>query len=298
MSGDGLTYAVVTPARNEAENLRRLAEALRAQTVVPTSWVVVVNGSTDSTGDEARELAAETDWIHVTEATTSRELARGGTVVRALTSGLAALPSTPDVLVKLDADVSFEAEYFERLLEAFAADPRLGISSGTAYEYQDGAWRQRHMTSGSVWGASRAYRWACLQDVLPLEERMGWDGIDALKANLLGWETRLLPELPFRHHRSEGERDGRRSRAWAAQGRAAHYMGYRLSYLVLRSARYSMSDPAALAMVAGYLRAAATRAPRCPDRSVLEALRERQRIRDLPWRVRESFGRAAGRAAG
>jgi hypothetical protein len=204
---------------------------------------------------------------------------------------MSALASRPDVLVKLDADVSFEVDYFQRLLAAFAAGPRLGITSGSAYELHDGVWQQRHMTDGSVWGASRAYRWACLQDVLPLEERMGWDGIDALKANLAGWETRLLDDLPFRHHRAEGERDGSRPRAWAAQGRAAHYMGYRFTYLAARSMANAIKEPAALAMVCGYVQAAVARAPRCSDKAVLDALRRRQRLRELPRRARESFGR-------
>ena len=34
------SYAVVTPARNEAENLRRLAECLVAQSVPPSAWAM------------------------------------------------------------------------------------------------------------------------------------------------------------------------------------------------------------------------------------------------------------------
>ena len=48
------------------------------------------------------------------------------------------------------------------------------------------------MTGSTVWGATRAYRWECLQRVLPLEERLGWDGIDEFKANALGWRTETL----------------------------------------------------------------------------------------------------------
>ena len=44
-----LTYAVVTPARDEADNIRRLAASLADQVVVPTCWVVVDDGSRDET---------------------------------------------------------------------------------------------------------------------------------------------------------------------------------------------------------------------------------------------------------
>ena len=49
-----LTYAVVTPARNEEANLRRLGAALAAQTLAPAEWVVVDDGSTDATAGGAR----------------------------------------------------------------------------------------------------------------------------------------------------------------------------------------------------------------------------------------------------
>ena len=109
----------------------------------------------------------------------SRE--RGAPIVRALHAGIDALDLVPDVLVNVDADVTVEPDYFARLLDVFANDPSLGIASGSAWELEDGEWRQRFVTGGTVWGATRAYRWKCLQDVLPLEERHGWDGIDQLE---------------------------------------------------------------------------------------------------------------------
>jgi poly-beta-1,6-N-acetyl-D-glucosamine synthase len=58
-----LRYAVVTPARNEEENIRRLGAALTAQTQPPAEWVVVDDGSTDGTLDVLSALASEHDWI-------------------------------------------------------------------------------------------------------------------------------------------------------------------------------------------------------------------------------------------
>ncbi len=85
---------------------------------------------------------------------------------------------------------------------------------------------------------------------------MGWDGIDEMKASARGWHTHALTDLPFKHHRVEGQRDGSRRRARIAQGRAAHYIGYRPSYLVLRSLHHARREPAALAMMWGYADAA------------------------------------------
>jgi glycosyltransferase involved in cell wall biosynthesis len=291
----GLSYALVTPARNEADNLRRLAGCLAAQTRQPSRWVIVDNGSTDSTLAVAWEFERTLPWVRVHEAPGADALDRGAPVVRAFQAGLNALRARYDVVVKLDADVSMEPEYFERLLAAFEGDPTLGIASGSAFEEgPDGVWRQQYATGGSAWGASRAYRWECLEDVLPLEEYMGWDGIDRLKANMRGWRTGTLVSLPFQHHRKEGERDGARRKAWAAQGDCAHYMGYRLWYLVLRALHNARREPAALAMIAGHVSAAVRRKPRCPDPAVRAYLRSEQRLGNLLQRRREALGKTAG----
>jgi hypothetical protein len=52
-----------------------------------------------------------------------------------------------------------DPDYFERLFQAFTQDPLLGIASGSAWELDDGVWRQRLVTDVAVWGATRAYRW-------------------------------------------------------------------------------------------------------------------------------------------
>ena len=218
------------------------------QTRLPVRWVIVENGSSDQTAAVAERIVAESDWARLVVLAEVGQRERGAPIVRALHAGLAALDVEPDVVVNVDADVTMEPDYFERLLDVFAGNPLLGIASGSAWELTNGAWRQRFVTGGTVWGATRAYRWACLQDVLPLEERHGWDGIDQLKARARGWETRTLTDLPFRHHRTEGLHDGSTWAHWLANGDTAYYMGYRPSYLLVRTLHRMRRDPAAFGL--------------------------------------------------
>ena len=285
------TYAVITPARDEARSLPRLAESLAGQTVPPARWLIVDNGSTDGTLAIAEELGREHDWIEVLSMPGTNRPVRGGAVVRAVHFGLEHLSDSTEIVVNLNADISFAPDYFERLLGAFAADPKLGMASGSCYEEVDGEWRQRHVTGTTVWGAARAYRRACLDHVLPLEERMAWDGIDEMKAHAAGWHTMTLTDLPFHHHREEGERDGSRRRARTAQGRAAHYIGYRPWYLVLRSLHHAIREPSALFMIWGYASAGVRREPQIADPAVRAQLRDRQSLRRIPLRAREALGR-------
>ena len=195
------------------------------------------------------------------------------------------------MIVKLDADTSFEPGYFSACSAEFAADPELGMASGTCHELEDGEWRERHVTGSTVWGASRCYRRECLADVLPLEQRMGWDGVDEFRANARGWKTRTFKDLPFHHHRREGERDGAKHLARLAQGRAARYIGYRFWYLALRALWHARKEPAALAMIWGYLKAALKREPRLADPDARAYLRRQQSLRLLPSRAAEAIGR-------
>jgi glycosyltransferase involved in cell wall biosynthesis len=285
------SYSVVTPARDEAVNLPKLAASFAAQRIRPTVWYIVDNGSSDGTLEVARRIAGEHDWVRVLSLPGTSVADRGAPVVRALQAGIAALPDPPDVLVNVDADITFEPDYFERLLAKFAGDPSLGIASGSAYELRGGQWEQRFVTGSTVWGASRAYRWDCLQQLLPLEERVAWDGVDEFKANARGWRTVAFEELPFKHHRREGERDGTAWRARRNQGQAAYYLGYRPWYLLLRALWNARGEPAALGMVWGYAASALRREQRNHDPDARAYLRRQQSPRNLKRRAREAAGR-------
>ena len=275
------SYAIVTPARNERDNLARLAESVVAQDHRPDRWVIVDDGSDDGMGAVAQDLAREHHWIAVLDSGQGSEaLAEGrrrGRDLLAFHAGLRVLPRV-DVFVKVDADTSFDAGYFAELLRRFAEQPDLGIAGGSCYELQDGRWERIKVSDTHPRGASRAYRWALLDDVLALEPELGWDGVDEVMAELRGYRTAGFHDIGFRHHRKVGEREGR-LRAGAALGRQAWYMGYRPSYLMLRAVYRARENAASLAMVWGYGAAAASGAPQCPHPTVTDRIRDGQRLR-------------------
>ena len=284
-------YAVITAARDEEAHLPRLAASLAAQTIRPDCWIIVENNSADRTLAIAQELALQHDWIRVRTVKGSAVPERGAPIVRALHAGFADVDPGTQIVVNADADVSMAPDYFERLLQVFSADRRLGIASGSAYELgANGEWQQRFVTGGSVWGAVRAYRRACLDDVLPLEERHSWDGLDQLKARARGWRTKTFVDLPFEHHRREGERERSNWAHWRACGASAHYMGYRMWYLTARTVYQTRRDRTAVAMLWGFAGAVVTRAPRWPDSGGRERLRRDQSLTNLLRRRREAMG--------
>ncbi len=286
-----LTYVAVTPARDEEENLARLGLALMAQTLKPVRWVIVENGSTDGTLEIARRFAATHAWVKVIQTEPASAYQRTSAYMRAFHAGLEALDGLGDLVVKLDADVSMGASYFEGLIAAFAQDAELGIASGTLMEEHGGRWQEHLLLDDHCWGPTRTYRRACLDVVLPLEDHLWYSSVDETKAHLAGFGTRTLRGLPFRHHRPEGAGEGSGWKNWRVQGLAAYQMGYRPSYLIARCAYRLRADRAALGLVAGYVEGVLRQEPRYSEQPVVFALRERQRARRLPAAIRTRLRR-------
>ena len=289
-----LTYAVVTPARDEEENLARLGEAMVNQILTPVRWVIVENGSSDRTLDVARALEAAHSYIRVIQTAPASAYERTSAYMRAFHAGVDALDDLGDLVVKLDADVSVDPGHFEGLAAAFRDDPALGIATGIMVEERGGAWEEVPLLDDHCWGPARTYRRSCLEVVLPLEDGHNYASVDETKAHLAGFSTGTLRHLRFRHHRPEGAREGSNWKNWRNYGLASHHMRYRPSYVLARLAFRIRIEPEALALVAGYAEGFIRQAPRYPDPHVVHALRERQRLRRLPAAIRARRPQAIG----
>src|SRR5688572_25162196 len=64
-AADSLRYVVITPARNEAQYIRKTIDSMVSQTRQPLRWVIVSDGSTDGTDDIVTEYARQVDWIEL-----------------------------------------------------------------------------------------------------------------------------------------------------------------------------------------------------------------------------------------
>jgi len=228
------SYAVISPVKDEALHFERTAQALLAQSHRPLAWVVVDDGSTDGTFEIASRYAAEHDWITVMRSRSSGRRERGAPIVRAFNQGLASLGGSPDFVVKLDGDLFFATHYFEWVAATFQVDARAGIVGGIVFVNQDGEWVYDRVSRRTVHGAIKAYRCDCLRDIGGLHESMGWDGIDEFGARARGWNVRVLSELDVLHYKTRGSAQPWARARWE-EGRGAHYMGYRVSAVVLRA---------------------------------------------------------------
>src|SRR5271166_602461 len=122
-----LEYVLITPARNEAQFIELTIRSVIAQTARPVKWIIVSDGSTDSTDDIVTKYAADYPWIELLRMPNRRERHFAGKA-HAFNAGRAAVEDLDyEVIGNLDADVSFEADHFEFLVARFTDDARFGV---------------------------------------------------------------------------------------------------------------------------------------------------------------------------
>jgi len=285
------TYVVVTPARNEAPHIPSTIDAMRSQVAHAERWVIVDDGSTDGTTEIAQQAAEEESWISTIQRKDRGFRAAGSGVVDAVNDGIESLGDSPwEYMVKLDADLSFGRDYFAQCLDAFDADPTLGIAGGTVYNIgEEGERIAEPHPRFHVRGATKIYRRACWDQIGGLTSTPGWDTIDEVTANRLGWTTRTLP-IPIDQLRTTGAAAGQWQN-WVKNGRAANLSGYHPAFVVARAASRLGKPPyatAATGLLWGYARSAISREPKAVDATTARYVRQQQlnRLlgRDTIWR--------------
>src|SRR2546430_9360006 len=58
-----LPYVLITPARNEEAFIERAIRSVICQTVLPAKWVIVDDGSTDSTAGILERYLPRDEWV-------------------------------------------------------------------------------------------------------------------------------------------------------------------------------------------------------------------------------------------
>jgi len=243
-------YVIITPARNEEDNIEETIRSVMAQTAIPSEWIIVDDGSTDKTSEILDRCAAQCDWIHVFHLSDRGYREPGGGVIRAFNHGLSRLSTNDwDFVVKLDGDLDLPPDYFQKCFGEFEKDPTLAIGGGTICHDKDGVLLPNFDQRMHVRGATKIYRrtfWNQLGGLYPVA---GWDTIDELKANMLGWTTRSFPDIRILHRRRTGSADGA-WRNWFKNGRANYITGYHPLFMMLKCVKRIPQEPVLLAGVA------------------------------------------------
>ncbi len=272
-------YAVITPIRDEEKFIEATIASMEAQSVRPAEWVIVDDGSTDRTGEIIDRHAARLPWIRVVHRANRGFRKSGGGVVEAFYAGYNALQCPDwDFIVKLDGDLAFPTDYFEKCFVHFEREPKLGVGGGDIYHDLGGAHKLEANPKFHVRGATKIYRRACWEAIGGLWQAPGWDTIDEVKANMLGWSSHSFSELHVVHHRLTGTAEGL-MRDRIKHGVACYVSGYHPLFVVASCLSRLTQKPYVAGSAAigyGFLKGYWTRAPRVNDARLIKYVRSQQ----------------------
>lgn len=251
-------YVLVTAAYNEERHIADTLRSVTRQVCPPTRWVVVSDGSTDRTDEIVRSWTEQHAFIELVRVEKSQKHDFAAKV-HALRRGFERVASLEyDFVGVLDADLSFEPDYFARLLQHFAADARLGVAGGNIKQLVDGAIVPRIKDLSSVAGAVQLIRRDCFEQTggLPALKYGGEDAALEIAARMHGWRTRTFPELEVVHFGLVGAGAGGALKARFKWGRMNFNLGYHPLFQLARSAYRVRERPfffGSLAEVAGFV---------------------------------------------
>jgi poly-beta-1,6-N-acetyl-D-glucosamine synthase len=283
---------IVSPVRDEEATLERTIRCIEAQTLKPSRWVIVDDGSTDRTPEILAQTAARLPFVRIVRRENRGYRKVGGGVIDAFWDGLASVDTDYDFVSKMDVDLEFSERYLEHIMGHFDRDPKLAAASGKVFRPEGEGFVEEFMIDEMVAGQFKLYRRAAFEAIGGFVREVMWDGIDFHRARMAGYRTASLhdPELRIIHLRLMGSSDKSVYRGRLRWGRGQWFMGSSLPYVVASGVMRAREQPYVIGgalIVAGYVMAALERAPRYEDEAFRSSLRR--------WQYQRLLGVLSGR---
>jgi glycosyltransferase involved in cell wall biosynthesis len=201
-----LKFVLITPARNEAEFIESTIQSVIAQTCPPLKWVIVSDGSTDGTDEIVQKYLPDHPRIELVRMPdrVSRDFA---SKVHAFNAGYSRVRDVDyEVIGSLDADVTFDKDYFAFLLQKLADDPGLGLVGTPVQEGTRPIYDYRFVSIEHVSGACQLFRRSCFEAISGYVPVKGGsvDHIAVISSRMKGWKTRTFADKVCVHHREMG----------------------------------------------------------------------------------------------
>jgi biofilm PGA synthesis N-glycosyltransferase PgaC len=277
-----MKHVIIMPAHNEAALIGKTLQSIADQTERPDRLLVVDDGSTDATAAIVRQFMARHPWITLISGEKS-DPGRRYRVVEVFNQGYEHVRGEKaEYVSKIDADLIFPKDYFERVFRLMDADRTIGAAGGVLEEVAaSGRQHRLRMPDNHVPGPIKIIRKSVFEEMGGFVPMLGWDIIDLVKIRSLGYRTVSIPDLVVIHQRQTAAATGI-LRGNVRMGHGAYVIGTHPLFALGRAV-YRMFEPpyvlAGLALGYGYFRSWFKRAEQMPDRGLIEALQAEQLYR-------------------
>ncbi len=280
----GTKYVLITAAHNEQDYIEKTIISVVNQAHKPAEWIIVNDGSTDSTESIIRRYENENPFIKVINSKRNGEH-NFASKVYALKIGLQNISTKEfDYIGILDADVSFEKDYYSSLIEEFKKNPKLGIAGGFYFDIVNGKKVPVKSSPYSIRGATQFFHRECFEKIGGLKS-VKYGGEDALAcytARMYGWEIKNFDNLIVLHHKPTGLSAGNIFKARFRDGFVEYNLGYHPLFQFIKCMKRIFSRPlfiGSLIRFAGFWLAYLKREERAVPKEVMNFIRKDQLAR-------------------
>ncbi|MGJ8666856.1 MAG: glycosyltransferase [Patiriisocius sp.] len=200
-----MKFVIIIPVYNEEAFLGQMLQSLVIQTKIPDLVVIVNDNSTDGTQDIIDKFTSKYPFIKgIMNASEAKHLP-GSKVVNAFYKGFDSLTEDFYFIGKFDADIVLPKNYFEKTLQLFSEDNKIGIAGGNLFIHQNEEWVFESISEKKkVRGPIKLYRRACFEQIGGLKKSIGWDTVDGLLAAYHGWKIKTDTSLHVKHLKPTG----------------------------------------------------------------------------------------------
>ena len=274
------TYVLITPARNEAAFIEQTILSVIHQTVLPAKWLIVSDGSKDGTDEIVERYALLFRWIELIRMPERAERHFGGKAIAFNTGYKKVQNIMCDIIGNLDADITFDDEYFDFLLKKFSQNPKLGVA-GTPFREGATQYDYRFSRKEHVSGACQLFRRECFESIggyVPRKEG-GIDLAAVVTARMKGWKTETFTEKICIHQRPMGKAGPHFLKYAFRSGYGDYMMGVYPIWQFYRSLYQMSRNPLFLhgfLHLVGYFWAMLTRPPRPVSKEFVHFRRKEQ----------------------
>lgn len=275
---------IISPCRDEAEFIRHTLDSVIAQSVKPSLWVIVDDGSTDNTPEILTEYADKHDFIKIIRREDRGHRKVGPGVIEAFYVGYNSINAEDfDYIGKMDLDLELPPRYFEILLQRIEENPRIGTCSGKPYfvDKKSGKLISEKCGDENSVGMTKLFQKKCFEQIGGFVPQVMWDAIDCHRCRMLGWIACSWdePDLRFIHLRPMGSSHKGMLTGRMRHGFGQYFMGTGLTYMTV-SAIYRMTRPpyvvGGLGMLIGYVQSMLSGKERLEDLTFRSFLRRYQ----------------------
>ena len=267
-------YVLISPIKDEEKNLPNLIESVANQTIKPSLWVIVDDCSQDSSPLIIEKAKRKYKWISSIRLDEEKRRDSWFRISLVLKEGVNFCYEHAnknglnfDYLGTIDGDVILDKDYYEKLLNKFKEDPKLGVASGEPFYLIE---KSKVVPAGdSSPGAVKLIRRKCFEECGGIPVTRAWDSVFNIKAVIRGWKVKQFHDAKFYVTRQVFSAEGL-WKGYKEFGKSSYYLGFNFIHALGKGLMLTFRRPhyVGLAYLVGYLSSLILREEQIDDEEV------------------------------